>query len=221
MQRLNNTVADDELGQALATIRCAKNLFWWLIVLAILVQLTAFVMVHFVGFLDAPAAASQPTSQPVANQTAKTFEIVLGWALPAGRFIALVLCLLLVLTLLLAVKLALHGQTGGVAGFLSAFFWSLVLLMVLIPWQQVLPGSTFVSGATHNLGELLGARAEAAAADASLATVVLYYAKFLAFPALALALLVIVCRKFSRGYRAACGVEIKPLDVVLEPTEKM
>ena len=219
MQRSDSPVAGDEFQQALATVRSAKNVFWWLILLALLVQLTAFVLVQFGGVIRgstampevaAPATvpAEKATTQlaPITDESAETWRLALGWLLPAGKFVALASVLLLVLTLMFAVKLALQAQTGGVAGLIGAFFWSLLLLVVLIPWQQALPASTVLAGATHNLGDLVTASKQAD--DAGVMTVLLFYGRFLAYPVLALLLLWIVAAKWGRGYRAARGIEV-------------
>ena len=153
----------------------------------------------------------------VADESAETWRVVLRWTLPAGKFVALASALLLVLTLMFAVKLALHGQTGGVAGLMSAFFWSLVLLVLLVPWQQALPGSSALAGATHNLGDLVAASAEARAADASAMDVLFFYGRFIVYPVLALLLLLIVGAKWGRGYRAARGIEVAEVSEVQTP----
>ena len=232
MQRFDSPVAGDEFHLALATTRCAKNVFWCLILVALLGQLTAFVLVDFVGLLNAsPAAAtSQPASQPASrpivtpatpsDETAEMWSVVLNWTLPAGRFIALLSCLLLVLTLMFAVKLALQGQTGGVAGLIAAFYWSLILLALLIPWQQVLPGSTLVAGAMHNLGELQLGRARAS--GGSVLATLLYYVRFLAMPILTLCVLLIVAGRWNKGFRIARGVEVNEVEPVEPiPAEKI
>jgi len=232
MSRFDSPVAGDEFHIALATTRCAKNIFWYLILVALLGQLTAFVLVDFVGLLNAssPEATSQPATQPAtqpaikaateSDETAEMWAVVLNWTLPTGRFVALVGCLLLVLTLMFAVKLALHGQTGGVAGLIGAFYWSLILLVLLIPWQQVLPGSTLLAGAMHNLSELRIGRTRAS--GGSVLATLLYYARFLAMPILTLCVLLVVAGRWNKGYRIARGVEVDEVGPVEPaPAEKI
>jgi hypothetical protein len=190
-----------------------------LIFLSLVIQLSAFVMVRCAGVFGRPeqaqaAAADQaapttetaPATRPAeaGSTAAETWEAVYMWALPVSKFVALAAGMLLVLTLLLSVELALVGRTGGVAGFLSAFFWSLLLWVFLIPWQQALPGSRLLTGVTFNLGDLLSATAESTADDASVTAVVLYFLRFLVYPIFVFFLWLVVQRKYARGYRQAC-----------------
>ena len=156
----------------------------------------------------APAAAAQ-TPAPPSEAKANVWAPVLQWVLPATKLLALAAGLLLILTLMFAVKIALHGRTGGVSGFISAFYWSLILWLPLVPWQQVLPGSSVATGAFYNLGDLVEATAGVAwGAEAGWPAVLAYYARFVVYPLVVIALTGAVCMKFSWGWRrASVGVE--------------
>lgn len=224
MERFDSPVSGEDLRHALGSVRLAKNVFWCLIFLAVGAQLAAFVLVRFAGVIDdsksmraaraavatRPAEAKPAEKKPAetASASAEVWRQTLGWVLPAGKFAGLVSSVLLALTLMFAVKLALHGQTGGVAGLISAFFWSLLLWAVLVPWQQVLPQATFACGSLSNLGELMDATAKATAADAQWLSQTLYYARFAAYPGVALLLWLIVQVRFVGGYRQAVGVGV-------------
>jgi len=161
MERFDNISASSPYAEAMRSVRAARRVFATLLLLAIILQVAGFVLINFAGVLDARfAGASSP--QPTATQPgdvstpahaessadlhgALVWQDVLGWVLPATKFVAMACAILLSLTLLLAVKLSLIGQLGGIAKFTSAFFWSLLLLMTVTPWQQVLGGS-FASG---------------------------------------------------------------------------
>ena len=228
MEQIDSPAGSDEYRSALCTTRCAKNVFWGLILLALAVQLSGFVLARFTKLMepgrtqavseDQKAAATQPaakaekTKTGQAAESANIWKAVYGWALPATKFVALAAGMLLVLTVLLSVKLALVGRTGGVGGMLGAFFCSLLLWVFLIPWQQVLPGSSVVCGALYNLGDLLEATREVTAGKASTGAQVLYYLRFAAYPVLAAVLSVVVHVKFSRGYRQAC-LNVQQLEV--------
>ena len=86
----------------------------------------------------ASAGASAKPAEPPSEWKA-TFKILLGEALPALKFMAFMAAILLSLTLLLAFKVALVGQLGGVSSLISAFFWSLILLVFLTPWDMLFP----------------------------------------------------------------------------------
>lgn len=212
MEQIEGPAGGDEFRRALATTRFAKNVFMWLIFLALVIQFSGFVLVRFVGAIEvgAPAApaTTQPATAPTPEEAGDAWRTVYDWALPATKFIALAVGMLLVLTLLLAVKLSLLGRTGGTDGFLTAFFWSLLLWVCLIPWQQALADSSLVCGSLYNLGDLLDATAEVKAKDAGFFTHVLYYLRFVAYPVLAFLLWLLVHTKFARGYRrVTLGVE--------------
>lgn len=200
----------DEYTKAFATVRTAKNWFWWLIVVSLLVQIAAFLAVHYGKVLDRPPeatvatqAASGPAVAIVGSAAAPVWENVLSWALPATKFIALVASILLAVALVLATKLSLVGRLGGAAGFVSAFFWSVLVLVFLVPWQQVLPESSYLCGATYNLGDLLGRTGGIAkqAKTNELIPNVLFFCRFLAYPIFVLLLALIAQAKFAKGYR--------------------
>ncbi|MFP3937886.1 MAG: hypothetical protein ACLFVW_06055 [Phycisphaerae bacterium] len=182
-----------EYAEAFDSVRLAKNIFWLLIAAAIVVQLVCFVLVHFVGVTN--QAAQLGATQPASS--ASGWYHALHWIMPAVKFIALVSALLLMLTLMFAVKLSLLERMGGVAGLMSAFFWSLILFALLVPWQDVLAGS-FASGALYNLGELTDSKARL---GDGWGNKVLFYARYAAYPVVTVLVWLVVQMKFGRGYR--------------------
>jgi len=56
------------------------------------------------------------------------------------NFIVLTAAILYCLSLLICLKISLTGRLGGMNHIARAFFISLFLLVVLIPWQRVMPG---------------------------------------------------------------------------------
>jgi hypothetical protein len=207
-----------EYAEAFDSVRLAKNIFWLLIAAAIVVQLASFVLVQFVGVVEG-ANQIPGTDEPVASATG--WYHALHWVLPAVKFIALASGLLLVLTLMFAVKLSLLERMGGVAGLMSAFFWSLVLFVLVVPWQDVLVDS-FASGALYSLGDLVASRNQM---DHQWGGTILHYARFVAYPVVTVLVWVVVQLKFARGYRqivsslaagaqgAGGGSETGPTDV--------
>lgn len=226
MSRVEYQAELAEYADAFRTTRLAKNVFAWIVFAAILVQIAGFVLVHFVGVLDASAGedpgrvalATRPTDADEADATppeapADTAEgvalwyNVLLWALPATKFFGLVAVILLALALMFAVKIALQGGFAGVAALVSAFFWSLILLAMLTPWQQVF-NTTVVTGALYNYGELklhASALRESWGGGASANTMdwIVYYARFLAYPVVALLVWLVIMVRFGGGCRRA------------------
>jgi len=186
-----------QYATAFKSVRSAKNLFLLLVLLAILIQLGGFILVHFVGLTEAPAVAEK---QAEASGRAEFWQNICLWAFPTSGFMALVAGVLLALTLLLAVKLSLLGRLGGVAGFISAFFWSLILLALLAPWQHLLRGAAG-QGSLYGYFELEKLRSAWAGADAPWASKTLYYIRFLAYPAVTILVWAMVQWKFAGGYK--------------------
>lgn len=191
-----------------------------LVVLSILTQLCGFILVNFVGVIDdqhtplsiGPAETTTAPAETIsqkqiaATYSATFWELVLNWVFPTAKFIAMVSALLAVLTIMFAVKLSLVGRLGGIPGFMSAFFWSLILLAAVTPWQQIIDGE-FATGALYNMGELTQEvsriKASWGADDVSIFDRILFYARFIAYPVIALLIWVAVMSKFARGYKGS------------------
>ena len=201
-----------EYAEAFRSIRCAKNLFWFLLGLSILIQLISFIAIDFFGVIDGSAqiAAVATTTAPSEGGIgdADVWYYSLQWILPGTKFIAVVSAGLLALTLMLGVKISLLGRLGGVAGLISAMFWSLILLAIVVPWQQIVHGQ-IASGALYNLGDLVAkaktVKASWGAEDTSLAELAFYYGRFMALPIIALLVWLVTQAKFARGCR---GVQL-------------
>ena len=223
-------VASSACAEAFRSVKAGKNVFMWILLAMILIQLAAFILVEFAGVLDAMyspqvAPARGATTQEIgaqaeakaeATEPAAIWQTAMMWVLPTTTFIGLIVALLAVLTLMFAVKLAIVGRLGGIPGFMSAFYWSLILLAMVTPWQQILSGSV-ACGALFNLGELTReakmVRPEWGAEDAGLTRWILYYTRFIGYPVLALIVQLLVMSKFSRGYRDS---ELAPVGTLLE-----
>ena len=211
------TAESQQYLDALKTIRAAKNWFWGLVFLAVVIQLGSFAVVRFAGVIDKAAMVQRLQSEKVdkpANQSekgkdeslnntsAEVWYETLAWVLPTGKFVAMVAGLLLILTMLLAVEVSLVGKTGGAGKFTSAFFWSLLLWAMLIPWQQVGTfRSTFACGALCNLQDLIENTAKVTwgTKNVPILTQIFYYARFVAYPILVILVSAVVQLRFARG----------------------
>ncbi|MBL7215090.1 MAG: hypothetical protein ISS71_05375 [Phycisphaerae bacterium] len=56
------------------------------------------------------------------------------------NFLVLIGAILYSLTLLMCLKISLTGRLGGINHIARAFFISLLLMVILVPWQRILPG---------------------------------------------------------------------------------
>jgi len=206
MEQLRYNTVESEYAVAFRSIRAGKNFFAVVIALCIVAQLAGFVLVRFARVTDPPAAASSEASDrpaveidAAAVQRTATWRSVIGWALPATKFAAPAACLLMLFVLTLAIRLSLLERVGGVAGFISAFFWALMLLATLIPWQHA-PWTSYARGALFNLGDLEVATWGLADGSAAALNQIVYFARFIGYPVLALLVWLVVQVKFARGY---------------------
>ena len=84
------------------------------------------------------------------------FEVSCGFArglVAICDFFVLTGAILYSLTLLICLKISLTGRLGGINHIARAFFISLFLMVILVPWQRILPG--VLIGTVWLPGELL------------------------------------------------------------------
>ena len=214
----------------LSSLRRAKNIFCLLIVLAVLTQIAAFAMVNWVNIIDTASQVSLATptqEQQVTSDfgNADVWYKVLEWVLPFTRIVAVVCGVLTVITMMFASLLSMISGQGGIKCFFGAFFWSLLLLAVVLPWQMIMKGS-LVAGAMYNMGELIRwlkiSIEPWARSEVSTLQQISYYARFMAYPILVLIIWIVVQVKFGRGFRiVASNVSksgaIEDLDTMPDP----
>ncbi len=206
-----------DYADAFKSVKTAKNILLVLIVLSLAAQLASFSLVNFVGVVDeveevkaeqptpatAPAeAATEKESEEAGKET--MWRVLIGWVLPGTKFMAFISGVLLVLTIMFAVKLCLLGRLGGIHGFMSAFYWAIILLVLITPWQQVLKAS-FACGALYNYGDLVNALKQVktswGAQEVSFVDIIFLYARFIGYPIFALLILLGVQAKLCCGYK--------------------
>ncbi len=203
------TVNLTEYVQAMKTVRRFKTLFTLLILLSILFQLNAFILHEFTPALE-PAVQAQTDEDaeaPVAAKeaeaptTASVYQTSLHWAMPITKFAALACASLLVVLLMYAGALSLLGHGSGTSQLISAFGWSVILLGMLIPWQQVYSSSQ-ACGALYSYMDFTQARDLFHIKEGvTFADNAFFYGRFFAYPILAFVVWLIVVCKFAGGYR--------------------
>jgi len=122
--------------------------------------------------------------------------------MPLAEFVGQVSCGALVLCYLLAANVALSGRLGGVRGSISAFFWMVVLLALLFPWDRWLGdlrGQVQVPGVYLAFDEVRDLPAE----FPDVLTEVLHYLRYLGYPLLAFVIAAVGDRRYARGHRLA------------------
>lgn len=234
MQQIKADTASSEYALAFSSVRRAKNIFLLLVILALLVQLGAAGVVRFSKLLDplyarktvatatSATATTSPASSPASApadaakklQIARTLDTVLGHAMHLSKFLGMVACMLLVFMLLLAVKLSLLDRLGGIAGLMSALLWSIFLFPMLLPWQQIVTGG-FAYGALCNYAHILEASTRINPAwggsAADLTIQITYFARFFAYPGLALMICLLVQSRFACGFKRISAFHSAPM----------
>ncbi len=178
-----------DYADALLVARRAKNWLFVLIFAAIVIQAAVFLAYRYQLFNDSHALL--PHYLVILSDVA-------GMVLP----------ILLSLVLLLIVNVLLVGRLVGAGAVTGAFVWSLVLGLLLFPWQAVLnfgdmtsaefriPGSLYLWGELINHGRF---------DPVTWTERLLKWARFAGFPILSLLMLLVVQTKSSRGLKLAFG----------------
>jgi hypothetical protein len=198
------TAAD--YADAMLTARRAKNWLFRLLLLILLIQLAAFFLYHFDWLkLTAPShATTAPAPAPV--RTAQ-YQDLLRFLTALCDFLGIALVIVLALVLFLIAIMMLVGRLIGVSRITSAYVWSLVLAVLLFPWQALLESYAF-PGVLYTWTELVtGARWPA---DAELEILFLRWARFVGFPVVAVIILLSIQITSSRGLRQALGESPPP-----------
>jgi hypothetical protein len=199
------TAAD--YADAMATARRAKNGLVLLLLLFLLIQLALFFLIRFdVLKLDSTVATTMPANMSV--NLPDLLEYVLG----VTTFLGVTLTIVLGFVLLLIANIMLVGRLIGVGRVTSAYIWCLVLLVLLFPWQSFLNSAGLTPDvASFKIPGVLCTWAElsqnAHFSNADLRIAILKWARFVAFPALAVLILLAIQVKSNRGMRQAMGEE--------------
>jgi len=203
--------SNDPLLQAFGTVRTAKNICMILVLLSLLSVLLSAVLMGLLGIALPNAATADGQELKAAALTG---------LLCGSQVAAPAACLIAIVAMSLAARLALLTRSGGVAYYISAFFWALVLLLVLIPWQQFMAGLTIV-GAVPSYWQIVQYTIQFKPAICNAQTwqaCSLFYGRYVAYPLFAIVLWIIVMVKFARGWRGTFPTPAKLETAVATPT---
>jgi hypothetical protein len=210
MTSIKNTAIEvqDPLLQSFGTIRSAKNICMILVLLCLLGELAVAVMVGFCSCGQSLTVTSMPAEL-------KTSAMV--GLLSACQVVAPAACLIAAIAMLLAAMLALQARVGGTGKYISGFFWAIVLLLVLVPWQQFMQGLT-VMGVLPSFQQLIADTRDINPSVCNASTwqpCGLFYARYLAYPVFAILIWTVVMVKFAKGLRSTFPkpIEIEPIPV--------
>ncbi len=133
---------------------------------------------------------NQPTETAPQQQESKfRLEITfkqLAWLIRFLNFVLIPAAALYCLTMLFSLKVSLLGRLGGINHIARAFFLSLVMLVLLLPWQRFFCG--IVVGAIYTPGELV--RWYTVETTGGIFGIIFYYLRFTGYWLLVLLLLI-------------------------------
>lgn len=197
-----------DYADALIVARRAKHWLFLILLLMLLVHIAMFFVARYTNIFPVATTAAKTTATtiPTTHPTRLTEEI--HYLTGITTFFGTILPPLMSMVLLLIVHIMLVGRLIGVARVTSAYIWSLLLALLLFPWQAFLGKVQFYSGDFRIPGVLFTWEelvAEARFGTQPLELAIVKWARFLVFPLLTLIVLMMVQAKSNRGLRQALG----------------
>ncbi len=119
------------------------------------------------------------------------------WLVRFFNFVLILAAILYCLAMLFSLKISLIGRLGGINHICRAFFLSLVLVVLLLPWQIAFGKVVF--GAIYTPDELL---TRCAVASSGIFSTILHYLRFTGYWLLVLLLLILSFLRSSRWTKA-------------------
>lgn len=222
-----------DYSDALITARRAKNLLTLLLALMLLGQLALFFTAKYTNYIpvqnpptpvaaapsiplpatmaaDVSAAISNVTPADTSTVPAKAVDLMQYFVGITG-FLGITLALVLAVVLFLLTMIMLVGRLIGVHRVVSAFVWSIVLIVLLFPWQAFLADAHFASdfkipGVLFTWAELVKfAKVGVGGNNPGLEVLILHWARFVVFPLIALIITLMIQIKSGRGLKEALG----------------
>jgi hypothetical protein len=201
----SNVFVAADYADALLTAKRAKNLVFLALLLILLGELALFFVARYT-----------PVLSPVPENTAPSIKRqLLQYGIGMVGFGGIIFPTLLAIILALILHILLRGRLLGTAAFTTAFLWCVVLVLLLFPWQAFLNNPAInpdpaadalglkIPGALYTWAEIthpkMGAKFQSGLDPSS----VLHWSRYVAFPALALLILLRVQYKSSKGLRQA------------------
>ena len=212
MTLVPTTAAAAVYHDALSTARGFRTLCFLVLLLCLLGQIGTFFAAKYWPDFPGREAGDAPVVAQVESTEDLADDDILPQALHmlayATLWFGLVFSILLSLTLAFTTLVMLCGRTVGVDRVAKAFLWSLVLLLLLIPWQAVLSHPTIRGGPFHIPGvlwiwpELMENVPDFAGQEW------LGWVRFVGWPVVALILLVVVYAASGGGIKRALGEDL-------------
>jgi hypothetical protein len=201
---------------ALGSIRKWKTFFLILTIACLAAHMAAWGAVRFGAIEPArtPLLSDEirtaATTQKAATLDRKQSEYawnLIRVGLPTTEFVGRMSALLLCVSMLIAVMTGLAGRLPA-AGYVRAFYWSLIVMAMLLPWERLAPMAARVPGVFVDATSLEAPPIELGPARAPSSMEQLGAGlRFIGYPLIAIALACIANRGFSKSFSAA---EAKP-----------
>jgi len=210
-----------EYADALLTARRWKNAIFLVLLLILFGQLALFFAARYTDVLSRVGSPANPVavapsagaSTPGDRQwTVDAMHYVLG----GTTFFGIVLPILLAVVLCICLKVMLVARTLGAGRMTSSFLTCTLLILLLFPWQAFLNSERLtadriafkIPGALYTWNELSNATAGARFnASDNMGFAIVKWARFVAFPVIAVILLLLVHLKSARALKHALGEE--------------
>jgi len=211
------TAAD--YADALMSARRGKNILLLLLLLIVIAQITLFFLLRYnvLKVSDTSATIDIGTaSATVAPTTQSALAHPMGllqYVICITNFMGAAGSVVLSLILLLLTGIMLVGRLIGVGRMTSAFLWSLVIVVLLFPWQAFLNNANMdapefkVPGVLYTWTELTNPRVGAHFDTSDAFRAILKWARFVGFPLLTVIMLLAIQVKSNRGLKQALGEE--------------
>ncbi len=206
----SNLLDTTDCLEAIGVFRGWKNFFFVIVVICLLLLQISFWVVN-TGYITAKecpgsmtavvagglsedvgeaakkvaAEQSEPAEAEMENSLFGITFKHLAMGIRVVNAILILTGLLYCLTILLSLKVSLVGRLGGMNHISRAFFLSLVMLILLLPWQRVFGG--MVLGAIYTPCELVK---WSSAETGNIFDIILYYLRFCGYWLLILLLLI-------------------------------
>ena len=154
-----------------------------------------------------PVAAAQKPVRAVSKKPVQKTKSLFGlnitfehlvWVINIANAVLILASVLYCLAILFSLKVSLIGRLGGISHISRAFFVSLIMVVLLIPWQKIF--GCMVIGAIFTPCELVKCRAVCLGSE--MLGIVLYYLRFSGFMVLTLLLLLLSQMRTCRWTRA-------------------
>ena len=221
------TAAD--YADALMSARRGKNILLLILILIVLGQLTLFVLIRAkVLSIDTSSvtvsAGSASATVAVAPTTQPATMTLLQYLVGISGYVGITGAIILSLVLLLLTGIMLVGRLIGVGRMTSAFLLSLVIVVLLFPWQALLNNANMdapdfkVPGVLYTWVELTHPRAGAHFDSSDTFRAVVKWARYIVMPVVTLILLFMIQVKSNRGLRQALGEETYTSDTTTDTT---